>query len=96
MRRDAKVDRNQSEIVEALRKYGATVLITAQLKNAFDILVGYKGNLHIMEIKDGLLVPSKKRLTEGELKCKASFELVNVPYHKVESIEDAINIIDPL
>jgi len=42
MIRNAKVDSNQSEIVKALRNAGAWVTITSQLKNAFDILAGYK------------------------------------------------------
>lgn len=93
MRRDAKVDRNQPEIVEALRKLGAFVLITSQLKNAFDILVGYKGKLFIMEIKDGLLPPSARKLSSGEATCEAGFNLVGVPYYTVLSIDHAIEII---
>ena len=91
MRRNAKVDVNQPEIVKALRKHGATVLITSQLKNCFDILVGYNGINYIMEIKDGTLPPSKKRLTEGELKFKESW--VGGEYYIIESIEQAIKTI---
>lgn len=93
MRRAAKVDRNQSEIVNALRMIGATVLITSQLKGAFDLLVGYKGKLFIMEVKDGDLPPSARRLTDGESKCKESFENVGVKYYIVTSITDAIETI---
>lgn len=93
MRRNAKVDINQPEIVEALRSMGAFVLHTHQLKNAFDILVGYKGKLFIMEIKDGKLPPSKKRLSNGELECKEGFESVEVPYHIVESVEEAVGVL---
>jgi hypothetical protein len=92
VRRVCKVDRNQPEIVEALRRYGATVLITSQLKNCFDILVGFNGHNIIMEIKDGDLPPSKKRLTEGEEKfCD---EWKGGKYNIVESIDEAINIIN--
>jgi len=63
--RAAKVDSNQPEIVKALRKIGASVLITSQLKNAFDILVGYRDQLFIIEIKDGTLPPSKRKLSPG-------------------------------
>ncbi len=93
MRRAAKVDRNQSEIVKALRGVGATVLICSQLKNAFDILVGYQNQLYIVEIKDGLLTKSGKKLTEGELKCKESFNRVGVDYHVIESVEQALNLL---
>ena len=65
MRRAAKVDDNQKEIVSALRKLGASVLITSQLKNCFDILVGYKGINYIIEIKDGKKPPSQRMLMTG-------------------------------
>lgn len=93
MIRAAKVDSNQSEIVKALRKVGATVLITSQLKNAFDILVGYRTRLFIIEIKDGRLVPSKRKLSDGENKCKTNFERVGVTYHIANSVDEALNII---
>ena len=92
-RRDAAVDKNQPEIVKALRKLGAKVVITSQLKNAFDILVGFRGRLFIMELKDGDLPPSRKRLTDGEIKCKEDFEAVGIEYHVIESKEQAINLV---
>jgi hypothetical protein len=94
MRRAARVDDNQPEIVEALRRFGAAVLITSQLKNAFDILVAYRGQLYVVEIKDGKLPPSARKLTSGELKCKAMFEAVGVTYHVIKSVEQAINLIN--
>lgn len=94
MRRAAKVDANQSEIVAALRKRGAAVLIVSQLKNAFDILVGFNGRLFIMEIKDGNKPPSAQRLTDGELKSKALFESVGVKYHVINSVESALETIE--
>lgn len=93
MRRAAKVDSNQTEIVNALRGVGATVLLTHQLKNAFDLLVGYRGQLFIVEVKDGKKVPSKRKLTDGETGCKADFERVGVAYHIVESTEQALKLI---
>ena len=52
MRRNAKVDLNQPELVKQIRSLGGYVLHCHQLKNAFDILVGYNGNLYIIEIKN--------------------------------------------
>lgn len=94
MRYAAKVDSNQKEIVAALRKRGAAVLITSQLKNAFDILVGFNGNLFIMEIKDGNKPPSAQKLTSGEIKCKELFESVGVTYHVITSVESALETIE--
>ena len=94
MRRAAKVDVNQPEIVKCLRAMGAHVLHTHQLKNAFDILVGYHGNLYIMEIKDGSLPPSAKKLSTGEQSCKTKFNAVGVDYHIVENCSQAIDILN--
>jgi hypothetical protein len=91
--RRARVDTNQPEIVEALRAVGAHVLHTHQLKNAFDILVGFRGQLYIMEIKDGAKPPSRHKLTEGEQQCQADFAAVGVPYYVVLSVEDALCVI---
>lgn len=93
MRRDAKVDSNQSEIVAALRKCGASVIITSQLKNAFDILVLFKGKTHIVEIKDAKKPPSARKLTEGELKCKALVESQNVKYNVITNVNEAIELL---
>lgn len=58
MRRAAKVDRNQSEIVEALRKCGADVISIAAVGNGKpDIIVGFRGQNYLMEIK----VPGKRK-----------------------------------
>ena len=93
MRRAAKVDSNQTEIVAMLRKRGAVVFITSQLKNAFDLLVGYNGKLYIVEVKDGNKPPSARKLTSGELQCKERFESVGVTYHVINSVEEAIELI---
>ena len=56
MRRAARKDDNEKEIVQALRDAGATVWI---IELPVDLLVGYKGHTFLMECK----ASSKKRLT---------------------------------
>jgi hypothetical protein len=56
MRRAARVDANQQQIISALRAAGAYVWIIGL---PVDLLVGYKGHTFLMEIK----TDSKKRLT---------------------------------
>ena len=69
MRRAARIDANQSEIVNALRDVGASVAITSMVGNGFvDIVVGFRGRNYLLEIKDGSKPPSKRRLTEDEQK----------------------------
>ncbi|MEM8616770.1 MAG: hypothetical protein AAGF20_07525 [Pseudomonadota bacterium] len=67
MRRAARVDRNQAEIVKALRQVGATVTPTHTVGGGFpDIVVGYQGATYALEIKDGTKLPSAQKLTEDE------------------------------
>lgn len=57
MRRAARVDANQEQIVSALRAAGAYVWIIGL---PVDLLVGYKDHTFLVEIK----TDSKKRLTK--------------------------------
>ncbi len=67
MRRAARVDRNQTEVVEALRQAGCRVQPLHMVgKGCPDILVGRDGRLVLMEIKDGEKPPSARKLTEDE------------------------------
>ncbi len=68
MRRASKTDANQNEIVEALRAVGCSVQTLAFAgKGIPDLLVGYQGDNLLMEIKDGSLVPSARRLTPDQI-----------------------------
>lgn len=67
MRRAAAVDRNQSEIVLMLRTVGCTVQLLHRVgQGCPDIVAGYQGRNLLFEIKDGLLPPSKRKLTPAE------------------------------
>ncbi len=64
MRRAAKIDANQPEIVDGLRAVGASVEILSAVGNGcVDLLVGYKGGNYPIEVKDGSLPPSDRTLT---------------------------------
>lgn len=93
MRRVARIDENQKEIVEALRKFGAVVLHLHQLKNCFDVLVFYAGHTYCIEIKNPAQPKSKQELTEGEQDFKQQIESVGVKYHIVKTVDDAIDTI---
>jgi Holliday junction resolvase len=67
--RAAKVDANHVQVVEALRAAGATVQSLAVVgKGVPDLLVGHQGHTLLMEVKDGDKSPSKRKLTEDQLK----------------------------
>lgn len=91
LRTAARVDANQAEIVSALRAIGASVLLTFQLKNCFDILVGYRKQTFLFEIKDPAQPPSARQLTAGEAKFKAEWR--GSEYHVIETFEQALAII---
>ena len=66
MRYANRIDANQNQIVDALRKAGAVVRIISQGDGIPDLLVGYRGYTILMEVKDGEKVPSARKLTEAE------------------------------
>lgn len=69
MRRAAKVDANQAEIVEALRSAGCSVQSLATVgKGCPDLLVGYNGMRLLFELKDGKKPPSARKLTPDQEK----------------------------
>ncbi len=91
MRRAARTDANQTEIVEALRAVGATVAITSMIGDGFpDIVVGYRGENYMIEIKDGSKPPSKQQLTPDEKKFH------NIWRGKIDiviSVDEALEIV---
>jgi len=91
MRRAAKVDDNQAEIVAALRKIGATVQpLHAVGQGCPDLLVGWRGMTSLLEVKDGAKPPSARKLTEDQEKWHANWRgQVAV----VETVEQAIEAI---
>lgn len=91
MRRAAKIDANHSAIVSALRKIGASVQSLAAIgKGCPDILVGFRGRNWLMEIKDGMLKPSARRLTDDEASWhRRWFGQV----HLVQSVDEALKLV---
>lgn len=75
MRRASQVDRNQAEIVHALRKAGATVQHLHTIgQGCPDILVGKDGRNILFEIKDGEKKPSERKLTPDEVKWHSAWK----------------------
>lgn len=69
MRRAARVDENQPEIVRVLRECGASVAVTSGVGAGFgDLVCGYRGVNFILELKDGSKSPGRQKLTPAEKK----------------------------
>lgn len=92
MRRAARIDANQNKIVEAWRNAGASVKLVHQLKNFCDAIVAYNGTIFIAEIKDGS--KGKSKLTTGEQAYKDEIELRGCKYHMIESVNQALKMIE--
>lgn len=69
MRRAAKIDANQEQVVSALRAAGAVVQSLAAIGGGVpDLLVAFRGNLFLLEVKDGAKRPSERKLTDAQQK----------------------------
>lgn len=89
-----RVDANQALIVRDLRKAGAMVQSLAEIgKGCPDLLVMYRGEAFVMEVKDGMQPPSKQRLTPQEQLWHA--QAMDAHYHVyiVKSSTEALRII---
>lgn len=94
MRRAAKVDANQAEIVAALRAVGATVQPLHSVgKGCPDLAAGYRGATYLIEVKDGAKPPSERKLTLDQVEWHDGWKgHVAV----AETVKDALRIIGAL
>jgi hypothetical protein len=92
MRRANRIDDNQNDIVAALRKAGATVRVISQGEGIPDLLVGFRGETILLEVKDGDKPPSARTLTPAEKKFFDEWEggLCVV----VKSVEEALEMLE--
>jgi Holliday junction resolvase len=66
--RARKVDANHTEIREALRAAGATVLdLSGAGRGCPDLLIGFQGRNILCECKDGKKSASKQKLTPAQV-----------------------------
>lgn len=62
-----RIDDNQQAIVAALRMIGASVQpLNAVRAGCPDLLVGFRGQNYLLEIKDGAKSASRRALTDSE------------------------------
>lgn len=91
MRRKARTDDNQADIVAGLRAVGATVQVLAAVGGGCpDLLVGWRGKNYLLEVKDGRKAPSKRALTPDQVRWHRAWRgsvLV------VESVGEAISAV---
>lgn len=86
MRYAAKVDANQSQIVETLRAAGYTVCLMHAVGRGFpDLLASKNGNMWLLEVK-----AKRGRLTKPEQEWIAAWD---APVHIVRSPEEALQAV---
>jgi Holliday junction resolvase len=92
MRRAAKIDANQTQVVEALRAAGATVQSLAAVGQGVpDLLVGFQGQTVLLEVKDGRKPPSERRLTDDQLKWHGAWR--GGPLAVVDGVDAALRVL---
>ena len=90
MRKAARVDANQGDIVAALRKAGAEVYI---IRQPVDLLVYWRGRWLPVEVKE----PDKRgRINEFTLSQRRFFEATRGPVAVVYDAVGAIRLISEL
>lgn len=90
MRRAARRDSNEGDIVKAMREAGACVKVIND-EGTFDLLCYYNGHTLLLEIKDGAKPPSARRLTDAEQKFHDEWPGDNL--HIINSVQEALDLL---
>ena len=90
MRRAARRDANEAAIIKAMRAEGAYVKVIND-EGLFDLLVSYRGETLLIEVKDGAKPPSARRLTDAEQKFHD--EWPGADLYIVNSAEEALALL---
>jgi hypothetical protein len=88
LRRAAKADANQREIVTALRAAGGYWI---HLGHPVDGIAGYRSKWVPVELKDGSKPPSKRELTDDQLAFVRDCEAYRMPVIVATSAEDLLS-----
>lgn len=92
MRKFGKLDANHNEIVDALRRCGASVVSLASVGNGVpDLLVGFNGRTCLLEVKDGSKPPSHQSLTDAQLDFISKWRGSSVAI--VNSVDGALRVL---
>lgn len=92
MRRAARVDANQRAVMDALQAVGASVQSLAAVGDGVpDLLVGYRKQTFLLEVKDGDKPPSKRKLTPHQVSWHREWQ--GAPPDVVESVAQALEAI---
>ena len=83
-----KVDKNQKDVVKALRDYGADVFLLHTVGGGIpDLMVCFNDETILLEVKDGYA----KKLTPLQIKLFANWK--GGPLHRVNNVQEAILLL---
>jgi Holliday junction resolvase len=83
-----KVDKNQKDVVKALRDCGADVFLLHTVGGGIpDLMVCYEEQTILMEVKDG----EDKKLTPQQITLFANWR--GGPLHRVNSVQESIEVL---
>jgi hypothetical protein len=83
-----KTDKNQADVVKALRDYGADVFLLHMVGGGIpDLLVCYEEQTILMEVKDG----SEKKLTPQQITLFANWKGGHL--YRVNSVQEALEVL---
>jgi len=94
VRQRARRDRNHAEIVRTFERLGGSWLDLSGVAGALDGILGVAGVDIRVEIKDGELSPSKKKLTPAEGEVFQTWRGRKPVV--VTTIEEAVNLVNQL
>lgn len=83
-----KVDKNQADVVKALRDYGADVFLLHMVGGGIpDLLVCFEEQTILMEVKDG----GEKKLTPQQITLFANWKGGHL--YRVNSVQEALEVL---
>jgi Holliday junction resolvase len=83
-----KVDKNQKDVVKALRDNGADVFLLHMVGGGIpDLLCTYQGHTILIEVKDG----ESKTLTPQQITLFANWR--GGPLHRVNCVQEAMEVL---
>jgi hypothetical protein len=90
VRRAGRTDGNHADVVRELTKAGVLVRSMAGVGDGFpDLLCAFRGVLVLLEVKDGSLPPSERKVTAKETEFLAAWPSSYV----VTSPEEAVRVV---
>lgn len=91
MRRKARIDANQVEVVKAFRALGCKVQSLAALGSGVpDLLLNINGVNVLAEVKDGSKPPSARRLTEDQIRWRAGWSGMIWTIESLEHVAECV------